>query len=584
MDKKLQFIDLANTIAHDNTVLLPVTMGAVATTEQAIINECHRRDMVVPDRVRTNREENTQAAGAHVAFPKKGYHEWIGSMDLNSLYPSVFRALNMGAETIVGQLRTDYTDEEISGSMTLEKKSFADAWLGKFGTNEYEMVREKDVNHTIKLDMEDGTTHEVTGADVYNLVFKSGQPWNISANGTIFTTDVQGIVPGLLERWYSERQTLQQKKKGATTDAQKTFWDKRQLVKKINLNSLYGAILNPGCRFFDKRIGQSTTLTGRAITRHMGAETNRMLTGVYDHTGDCMIYGDTDSVYFSAVPALPKGEELNMESAIRLYDHISDTVSDTFPKFLKDEFNVPFEAGAVMIAGREVVGRAGLFITKKRYAINVLDLEGYQPEGGKLKVMGLDIKRSDTPEFIQDFLEEILTDALSGSTEKDVLAKIKEYKTEFKSLDPWGKGMPKRVNNLTIYANKMQETARSNSNYNLVKFDEPKKGSSMIPGHVRASINYNNLRLAHGDQYSMPITDGMKVIVCRLKNNAMGYTSIAYPTDELKIPKWFKELPFDEEAMEEAVLDKKIDNVIGQMGWDLSNINASESLQKFFEF
>ena len=35
MDKKLQFIDLANTIAHDNTVL-SVTMGAVATTEQAI--------------------------------------------------------------------------------------------------------------------------------------------------------------------------------------------------------------------------------------------------------------------------------------------------------------------------------------------------------------------------------------------------------------------------------------------------------------------------------------------------------------------------------------------------------------------
>ncbi len=27
------------------------------------------------------------------------------------------------------------------------------------------------------------------------------------------------------------------------------YWDKRQLVKKINLNSLYGAILNPGCRF-----------------------------------------------------------------------------------------------------------------------------------------------------------------------------------------------------------------------------------------------------------------------------------------------------------------------------------------------
>ena len=50
LDKKLQFIDLANTIAHDNTVLLPTTMGAVATTEQAIINEAHQRGFVVPDR------------------------------------------------------------------------------------------------------------------------------------------------------------------------------------------------------------------------------------------------------------------------------------------------------------------------------------------------------------------------------------------------------------------------------------------------------------------------------------------------------------------------------------------------------
>ena len=117
MDIKLQFIDLANTIAHDNTVLLPVTMGAVATTEQAIINEAHRRGMVVPDRTKTRDSESLwghTAAGAYVAFPKKGMHEWVGSMDLNSLYPSVFRALNMGAETVVGQLRQDYTNEEIT--------------------------------------------------------------------------------------------------------------------------------------------------------------------------------------------------------------------------------------------------------------------------------------------------------------------------------------------------------------------------------------------------------------------------------------------------------------------------------------
>ena len=588
LDKKLQFIDLANTIAHDNTVLLPVVMGAVATTEQAIINEAHRRGYVVPDRKRIQKED-TQAAGAYVAFPKKGYHEWVGSMDLNSLYPSVIRALNMGPETIVGQLRPDYTDEEVKNKMTLEKKSFADSWLGKFGSNEFEFVASKDINHTLILDMEDGNSVEVTGADVYNLVFHSGQPWNISANGTIFRTadDFQGIIPGLLERWYKERQEMQAKKKSAETPEDKAFWDKRQLVKKINLNSLYGAILNPGCRFFDKRIGQSTTLTGRAIARHMGAKANEMLTGEYDHTGQTIIYGDTDSIYFSAVPALPEGQSLDLDSAVKLYDHISNQVSDTFPQFLKDTFNVPLNAGQVMKAGREVVGRAGLFITKKRYAIQVLDDEGYQPEGGKLKIMGLDIKRSDTPEFVQDFLEEILRDCLNGMDEDSVITKIKDYKKYFRDLDPWKKGMPKRVNNLTMYEEKILKMAKVNtaggtlSRLNAIKEE---KTNNMVPGHVRASINYNNLLKANSDNYSLKITDGAKVIVCRLKTNAMNYSSVAYPVDELKLPAWFKELPFDEDAMEEAVLDKKISNVIGQMGFDLARIHESETLSAFFEF
>ena len=110
------------------------------------------------------------------AETKRGFHEWVGSMDINSLYPSVFRALNMANETIVGQIRLDYTDDEIASKMKLDKTSFADAWLGKFGTNEYELVMSKDVDKVMTLDMEDGNTVEVTGADVYTLVFDSGQP------------------------------------------------------------------------------------------------------------------------------------------------------------------------------------------------------------------------------------------------------------------------------------------------------------------------------------------------------------------------------------------------------------------------
>ena len=140
LDKKLKFIDLANTIAHENTVLISTTMGAVAVTEQGIINEAHRRGMIVPNRVK--REPGSEpAAGAYVAYPKKGIHEWIGSVDLNSLYPSVIRALNMGPETVVGQLRQDGTKAHIDGQMA-KGKSFASAWEGMFGSVEYSSVME----------------------------------------------------------------------------------------------------------------------------------------------------------------------------------------------------------------------------------------------------------------------------------------------------------------------------------------------------------------------------------------------------------------------------------------------------------
>ena len=89
-----------------------------------------------------------------------------------------------------------------------------------------------------------GESIECTGADVYNLCIESDH-LEYQCQWYTLGTDFQGIVPGLLERWYAERQQLQAKKKEATTDAEKAFYDKRQLVKKINLNSLYGAILNP---------------------------------------------------------------------------------------------------------------------------------------------------------------------------------------------------------------------------------------------------------------------------------------------------------------------------------------------------
>ena len=575
LDKKLKFIDLANELAHANTVLLATTMGAVAVTEQAIINEAHERGLVVPSRKSRDALGNTQAAGAYVAYPKKGMHDWIGAIDINSLYPSAIRALNMGGETIVGQLRQDYTNHMIEERMG-DKKSFAEAWEGEFGSKEYQMTMDQDKATEIVVEWEDGTETITTGAEIYKMVFLSNNPWILSANGTIFNSEVKGIVPGLLERWYAERQEIQAKMRDAKDEKEKAFLDKRQLVKKINLNSLYGAILNPGCRFFDKRIGQSTTLCGRAIAKHMDAFVNEAITGEYDHLGQAIVYGDTDSCYFSAWPVLKDQVEAGdvewtKEIAIQLYDTISDRLNISFPDFMKDAFNVPRENGKIIKGGREVVASKGIFITKKRYALLVYDTEGYRSDTdgspGKIKVMGLDLKRSDTPKIVQDFLSDILKGVLTGDQRETVLDKIKLFKQGFSLRPAWEKGSPKRANNMTKFT-ALEEQKRTN-----------------MPGHVRASINWNRLRKMNSDRSTTHIMDGAKVIVCKLKPNPLGYTSVAYPTDETHLPNWFKELPFDDNAMEATVIDGKLENLLDVLEWDLTlDTNNQTTFNDLFSF
>jgi hypothetical protein len=182
--------------------------------------------------------------------------------------------------------------------------------------------------------------------------------------------------------------------------------------------------------------------------------------------------------------------------------------------------------------------------------------------------MGLDLKRSDTPEFIQDFLSEVLEKVLTGHEEKDILEMIGEFRMAFKNRPGWEKGSPKRANNITEYGKK-----------------EAKLGKANMPGHVRASLNWNTLKRLYNDNYAMTITDGAKVIVCKLRNNPMGFNSVAYPVDELRLPQWFKDLPFDDSEMEATIIDAKLDNLIGVLEWNLfSTTEQSNTFNKLFEF
>jgi DNA polymerase elongation subunit (family B) len=308
----------------------------------------------------------------------------------------------------------------------------------------------------------------------------------------------------------------------------------------------------------------------------MASKVNEIITGEYNHVGKAVIYGDTDSCYFSAYTTLKKDIEAGhipwtKDNITALYDQIGEEVNSTFVKFMQDHFHCPPSRGDVIKAGREIVASKGLFITKKRYAVLYYDKEGKRADvdgkPGKIKAMGLDLKRSDTPAFIQDFLSDVLEKVLTGETEEQVLDHITKFRTEFKARPGWEKGSPKRANNVTEYEAK-----------------EKKQGKANMPGHVRASINWNSLRRMNSDKYSMQITDGQKVIVCKLKPNPLGYTSVAYPVDELRLPKWFMELPFDDAKMEQTIIDNKLDNLIGVLKWDVASTEEKNTFNQLFEF
>ena len=64
----------------------------------------------------------------------------------------------------------------------------------------------------------------------------------------------------------------------------------------------------------------------------------------------------------------------------------------------------------------------------------------------------------------------------------------------------------------------------------------------------------------------------------------MGFTSVAYPVDELRLPQWFKDLPFDHEEMEQTIIDNKLGNLIGVLNWDIRSTEEKNTFNSLFEF
>lgn len=551
-EAKLGYVELANQLCHLSTGLFPHVSGTLKLAELALVNYCHHTLKRVVNN-NTAPEEDRQIDGALVLYPQVGLHEFVGSVDINSLYPSAIRSINISPEMIRGQFIGCAKDaNEIA----------------------------KGSDRLLTLVLEDGDKTELTRtAKEWREKFQELK-WAISGYGTVFDQAEMGFIPALLAEWYAMRKEYQAKKKaaGSTGDAEMAaYYDRLQYVYKIKLNSLYGALTNLHFRFFDLRMGESTTGTGRAVVRHQCRFINQTLGGEYDvdfplyasiedaiksgysqqeaeqislhgpkfngkHQADAIVYGDTDSTYF-------KTYGLSVEEATAIADLVAVKVNESYPEFMRETFLCTPGFDTIIKAAREIVMDKGIFVEKKRYILHLVDLDGKKCD--KMKVMGLDTKKTTLPADVSKVLNGFIERYLKGETWDELAKDIVAYKTRLIGLDDITRlGLPKGVQNVEDY------TAAFEDDY-----------KARLPGHVAASIYYNQCLQQYGDKVSTPIKSGMKIKVFYLKNPRGKFKSIALPTDLEIVPKWFHEnIVVDKDAHIERLVDNPLGNILKAIG------------------
>lgn len=344
-------------------------------------------------------------------------------------------------------------------------------------------------------------------------------------------------------------------------DTEASQFDARQMAVKIMINSAYGAIGNQHFRYYNYNEATAITISGQVclkwIDRHLNAYMNK-LCGTEGK--DYVIYGDTDSLYVNFGPIVEKfAADKDLTAKVDFIQKAAETkfqeLIAQYYEELADRTNV-FENHFDM--KRENIG-PGVFVSKKRYVMEVYDSEGVRYAKPKMKVMGLESVRSTTPEFFRNEITNTMK-MLFNNTESEVIDYIEDIRQRFNQLDPYDIGSPTGVNNLEKYA--------CESGFN-----------SGTPAHVKGAMVYNRLIEAKGlqSQYQ-PIKEGEKVKVVPLKiPNPCHNSTIAFPNSlpsEFGIAKYV-----DYDAQFEKMYLEPMKRILDVMGWKTEH---SVSLEDFF--
>ena len=544
LEEKTGFITLAMTIAYKGGVNYQDTFGVTAIWESIVYRKLFSQKIISPLLPMKNHpdyevyrpiganddeyekvykkhmskerwlEEKVIISGGYVKEPIIGKHSWIVSFDLNSLYPNILVQYNMSPETLV------HKNNGVTG-----------------------------VGHYLR---------GVVAKDEYTL----------TANGSKYRKDFQGIFPKLIEEYYDERKEVKKLQLAAQREIQKEYTNEldkqivtlenKQLAIKILLNSLYGALANKHFLYFEKRLAEGVTLSGQLAIQWAQQAINKSMNKLLNTNNEYVIAIDTDSLYINFGPLI---EKLAPNNPVAFLDKIC---KEHFEPVLEKAYERLYENLNAyknrMVMAREGISSSGIWTAKKRYILNVHNNEGVQYKEPKIKIMGIEAIKSSTPQVVRDKFKEVFKILLNG-TEKETQQYIQNFRNEFKKLTPEQVSFPRRVSNITDW------------------YDRKTIYKKSCPIHVRGSLLFNKyVKAAKIENTYELITNGSRIKFCYLRlPNPIKENVIAYPEalpKELKLHNYIDyDLQFQKTFLEPLNL------ILDSIGW---TAEEQTTLEDFF--
>lgn len=420
IDDKRKFIEQIYALAYDAKVNFIDTFSPVRMWDVMIHNYLLAQNIVIPQQV--NQQRGKSIVGGFVKETLTGMHKWVVGFDLTSLYPMLFQQYNISPETFRGY----YKDAEVTVDSLLDGQ------------------------------LDDGNLQK----------FLKDNNYSLAATGCVFDRDIQGFLPALMARLFEQRAEYKKKMKATQkklekavpgTDEHKALTREvgllhnRQLIKKIQLNSGYGAFANPYFRWYDNRFAESITKSGQLSIRWMYREMNRYMNNKCETKDvDYIIACDTDSMYITMDKWVAQmGDQTDIVSTL------DELCEKTLQPFIDKTFRtLSLKVNAfkhTLDMKRETISDKGIWTGKKHYILNVYDQEGVRYTKPKLKMVGIETIKSSTPAVCRKALTESL-DIIMNKDEETLQKFIAELEKNYPSFAFEDIAFPRGCNNLDKYS------------------------------------------------------------------------------------------------------------------------------------